>query len=115
LQIEEKVIILFDDERLRKLCEDEKTAKKNLGRDSAKKLKSRLADLRAAQTVRDLVAGKPHPLKRDRAGEFSLELHGGVRLVFAPANEPAPRTVDEAVDWARVTEVLVIYIGDYHD
>ena len=109
------MIILFDDEKLRKLCEDEKTAKKRLGNSSAKKLRSRLADLRAAQTVRDLVAGKPHPLKSDRDGEFSLELHGGMRLVFAPANEPVPRTAGDAVDWERVTEVSVTFIGDYHD
>ena len=109
------MVILFNDDALRKLCEDEKAAKRKFGKDSAKKLRARLADLRAVQTVQDLIAGKPHPLRGDRTGEFSLTLHGGHRLVFVSANEPVPETADGTVDWARVTELLVTSIGNYQD
>jgi proteic killer suppression protein len=62
-----------------------------------------------------LVAGKPHPLKGDRLGQFAVSLDGGWRLVFVPANDPIPRHDDESVDWSQVTIVSIEQIVDYHD
>ena len=105
----------FRDKKLRVLCEKQATARKKLGDACAHKLQTRLAELEAADTVAELVAGNPHPLKHDRAGQFALELAGGFRLVFTPANEPVPLTPDGAIDWSRVTIVCIEFIGDYHD
>ena len=107
--------IAFRDSALKRLCEDEKTARRQLGPESARKLRARLSDVRAAATVTELVAGRPHPLKGDRAGEFAVDLHGGNRLVFMPDHSPLPTTKDGAVDWASVTCVRVVFVGDYHD
>jgi proteic killer suppression protein len=107
--------VLFATLKLRKLCEQEKEMKKVLGDACAQKLKSRLADLATASNVQELVAGHPHPLKGDRAGQFALNLQGGDRLVFEPANDPIPQTPDKATDWANVTIVRIVFIGDYHD
>jgi toxin HigB-1 len=107
--------IRFKDKQLRELCEKRAAAAKKLGDVCARKLQTRLADIAAASRVSDLVAGKPHPLKGDRLGQFSLELAGGWRLVFAPANEPIPRRDDASIDWSSVTIVCIEYIGDYHD
>ncbi|QSR85599.1 hypothetical protein [Methylacidimicrobium sp. B4] len=52
-------------------------ARKKLGNDCARKLKARLGDLGAAQTVAELVAGNPHPLTGDRAGEYAVSRSGG--------------------------------------
>lgn len=109
------VDILFKTETLRKLCSSEHDAKKQLGGDSAKKLRTRLADLRAVTRVSELIAGRPHPLKGDRSGQFALDLHGGRRLVFEPANVPKPLTTDGVTDWQQVTTVCIVFIGDYHD
>jgi len=109
------VDILWKDKRLRRLCEESREAARALGQSGAKKLQTRLADLAAVRCVRDLVAGRPHPLKGDRAGQFSLDLADGVRLVFEPASAPVPRTAEDAIDWAQVTSVRVVYIGNYHD
>lgn len=105
----------FRDDKLRGLCEKERVARKKLGDACARKLCSRLADIDAARVVTDLVAGHPHPLKHDRAGQFALDLAGGVRLVFAPASEPIPQTQDGATDWSQVAAVRIEFIGDYHD
>lgn len=109
------VEIGFRDKKLRELCEKQAMARKKLGDACAHKLQTRLAELEAAATVAELVAGNPHPLKHDRAGQFALKLDGGIRLVFAPANEPIPRMPDSAIDWSRVTAVCIEFIGDYHD
>lgn len=107
--------IKFKDKKLRELCEKKAAAVKKLGDVSARKLQTRLADMAAASRVTDLVTGNPHPLKGDRHGQFALDLAGGCRLVFAPANDPVPRREDASVDWSAVTIVCIEYIGDYHD
>lgn len=105
---------MFADDDLRTLCSTERLAQRRLGPKNTKKLKARLADLQAARNVSQLVAGGPHPLKGDRAGQFALDLDGGCRLVFEPASDGA---ADEhgVIDWSKVTEVKVVEIGDYHD
>ncbi|MCW5322192.1 type II toxin-antitoxin system RelE/ParE family toxin [Verminephrobacter aporrectodeae] len=107
--------IRFKDKRLRQLCEKEAVARKKLGDSGARKLLARWADLTAASCMSDLKAGRPHPLKGDRLGQFSLALDGGRRLVFAPANDPVARREDGSIDWSAVTVVCIEFIGDYHD
>lgn len=106
--------ITFTSSKLQRLCEQQAIAQKKLGRDCVRKLRSRLADLEAATSVQDLVAGRPHPLKGDRLGQFSLDLQGGKRL-FEPADDPIPYKEDGSIDWAQVTDVHIVFIGDYHD
>lgn len=107
--------IVYADEKLKKLCHEAKAASKKRGPACAKKLRTRLADLDAAARVGDLLAGRPHPLKGDRKGQFAVDLEGGVRLCFEPADDPVPKRADESIDWSRVTAVRIVFIGDYHD
>lgn len=88
---------------------------KELGADSAKKLKIRLSALEAAQTVTCITAGRPHPLTGDRSGQFALDLAGGWRLVFSPAHDPCPMRESGGINWSEVTIVCIEYIEDYHD
>ena len=107
--------ILIEGQANRNLCESAATADRKLGRKCAKSLRRRLADLVAAQSVAELVAGHPHPLRGDRKGQFALNLEGGRRLVFRPTEEPPPLTADNAIDLARVGSITIVFIGDYHD
>jgi proteic killer suppression protein len=109
------MLISFATDKLKKLCLQEREAKKALGDHSARKLRTRLAELDAAAHVGELVFGGPHPLKADRAGQFAVDLHGGQRLVFEPDHEPIPTKDDGSIDWARVSAVRIVYLGDYHD
>ncbi len=107
--------ITINNSKLKKLCEKPQEAQKKLGNNCAKKLRTRLADIQAAESVTSLVAGNPHPLKGDRAGQFAVNLDGGKRLVFEPANEPVPRNEDGSINWSEITAVCIVFIGDYHD
>lgn len=49
--------IAFESKRLRTICESEKQSRSAFGDEVAEILKHRLADFRAAGTVRDLVVG----------------------------------------------------------
>ena len=70
---------------------------------------------KAQLIVSELAAGRPHPLKGNRLGEFALDLDGGRRLVFVPTEIPPPARDDGSIDWHRVTRVRITFIGDYHD
>lgn len=107
--------IHFKDKKIRELCEKKAVAEKKLGTDCARKLRARLDDLDAATRVTDLTAGRPHPLKGDRAGQFAVDLAGGWRLVFIPDHDPCPRQKDGSIDWSAVTIICIDYIGDYHE
>ncbi len=97
------------------LCEQHRLMTKRLGDIGGRKLRTRLADLRAVSNVAELTAGRPHPLKGDRAGQFALDLDGGKRLVFEPANNPLPLRENNSIAWDLVTKVRIVFIGDYHD
>ena len=95
------------------LCYDERLQQRQLGKIGAKRLRSRLSDIEAAARVTDLVAGRPHPLKGDRAGQDALDLDGGQRLVFVTVDTPPPVRDDGSIAWDRVTRVRIVFIGDY--
>ena len=107
--------IEFASADLGSICENPKNATRKLGATSSKKLQRRLADLFAASRLGDLPAGKPHPLKGSRLGEFSISLAGGHRLVLKACDDPIPTTPDDATDWPNVTKVRIVFIGDYHE
>lgn len=107
--------IRYRSKKIRELCEKQAAAEKKLGAACARKLPLRLQQIEAAARVSELVSGNPHPLKGDRDGQFALDLAGGWRLVFAPANEPCPTRPDGGIDWVQVTIVSIEFIGDYHD
>lgn len=105
----------FRDKKIKELCENRAKAIKQLGTNCAKKLSTRLSELEAAADVSELVAGHPHPLTGDRAGEFALDLSGGFRITFSPNHEPCPTLPDGGIDWSKVTIISIEFIGDYHD
>ncbi len=107
--------ITFLNNKIKRLCENRRDAERQFGADCARKLRVRLADLEAAAAVSELVAGRPHPLKGDRQGQFAVDLAGGRRLVFEPIHDPCPCLENQAIDWLRVTRIRIVFIGDYHD
>jgi proteic killer suppression protein len=106
--------IAFNNKKLRELCENRKKAETELGSDGSRKLRTRLSDLEAADNVHELTAGHPHPLEPDSLREFAVDLSDGKRLVFKPNHELIPLNEHNNTDWAKVTEITIVYIGDYH-
>jgi len=107
--------IIFSDDTIEAVCRQLKLAKKTLGAESAQKLQRRISEIFNAENVAELVAGRPHPLVRDRLGSYSLDLHAGKRLIFRPTQKPPPTKLDGGIDWASVTAVTITELGDYHD
>lgn len=90
---------------------------KVLGQQMATKLKQRLMELRAADSLAEISHLPParcHEESQNRAGQFSVDLAHPMRLIFIPANDPVPRKADGGVDRSQVTEIEIIEIVDPH-
>ena len=107
--------VSYSSKKLERLCSDPREATKMLGPASERKLRARLADLRAANRVTELPAGSPHPLTRERSGQYAVSLSGGHRLVFRPMHDPVPARPDGSIAWEQVTAVEIVFMGDYHE
>ena len=68
------VEIAFAKKSLRQICESERSARRLLGRRVAQRLKIRLADIQIADSVSDLVAGRPRELVGDCTGHVAVDL-----------------------------------------
>ena len=110
-----RVEVGFADQRLRELCERERLARRAFGAAAAKKLRRRLADLASASRLAEVVAGRPHPLRHDRKGSFSISLGEGLSLLLKPSGDDAPVDADGEIDWPNVSRVTITEVTDYHD
>lgn len=108
--------ITFDNTKLENLCNTYRSLVKDQGADRASRIKRRLDDLRAADTLEDMryLPGRCHELRENRAGQLSLDLDHPYRLIFVPANEPIPRKEDGGFDWTRITAVRILGVEDTH-
>jgi hypothetical protein len=102
-------IIAFASLSLRSLCEDSTHAEAELGETAAQGLRSRFADLRAATSVEDLVAGSPRFLD-DKREQLAMELKQGFRMVVSPNHVNNPRDSENRVDWSKVRRVKIVEI-----
>lgn len=97
--------------------EDFKQVTKPHGPENSKKLKNRLDDLDAAQSMEDMrnLPGHWEELKKDRTGQFSARLVGGLRLIMKPQKQPAPTKPDGDLDWRAIDSIYILEVVDYHD
>lgn len=108
--------VLFTDRRLRDRLSTRTHLVKKYGDVVAKRVTQRLQELRSAETLADMrnLPGKCHELTGDRTGELAVNLDAQHRLIFRPAENPAPQKPDGGLDWDAVTDVVVTEIVDYH-
>lgn len=108
--------IAFDTQRIRSFCESGGLATEEWGAEVAQALKHRLADLRAATSVKDLVVGQPRVLDGEADRKYMyLDLCNGYRMVFS-ANHPTPPMTDSGnLDWAKVSRVKISRIERIDD
>lgn len=103
------MIVAFQTEKLRKICEDDEVATEQLGAPVAAALRERIADLRAASRIDDLVVGRPR-LSGHTGELLTLDLGPDARSVWTANHVPLRLNKDEHVDWTRTTRVRLITI-----
>lgn len=108
--------VSFASERLRLECESMKRLRRKHGEQCARKVVSRLEDLRSASSLEEMrkLPGGCHPLTGDRKGQHAIKLQDGKRLIFKKAVGASPDQADDGEDWTRVDAVQILEIVDYH-
>ncbi len=91
--------LAFAEKNLRELCEQEAKAVKTYGQAVAARLQSRLADLRANETLGDMAVGRPSAVD----GEIHFQLVDGYTLAVS-GNQAGP-------GWKASTRVKIIRIS----
>lgn len=111
------MVIVFEERKFEKQCNNQSKLIQVQGVLRAKKLRLRLDDLKAALTLEDMrnAPGRCHELHGNLVDHLSLDLDHPYRLLFVPDHDPIPRKDDGGLDWNQVTTVKIVGIRDTHD
>jgi hypothetical protein len=100
------VELAFHTQALRAVCEDADRASSEFGEDVATALRHRLADLRAAVSLNDVVVGSPNV-----SGEHvSVEVGKSHELYLVANHVRKPLASDGSLDWRRVRRLRVLEV-----
>lgn len=94
---------------LRSICEQEDVASRSLDPVVVEQLVSRLADLRAAESLADLLAGSP-TLAQDQA-TLTIDLSKGFQMKLKINHQTLPVDGGGRLAKARVRRLQVVEIG----
>lgn len=103
------MIIAFDTKKLRETCEDNAVAVKVLGPAAAEALQQRLADLRAAGNISDVIVGNPRVSGADGA-TLTINLTESVHTIWSANHVSQPRDQSGQIDWSRTRRVRLLEI-----
>lgn len=99
--------LAFGDRELRKVCEDEDIAIEKYGNSIAEALQTRLADLMAATSLKDIQFGGLALLDKTT---FKINLSSGYILVFSANNRRLQYDSQGIIDLLSVTRILILSI-----
>ena len=110
------MVIFFKTKKLKKIFDSEKKLLKEYDGNCAKQIRTRMADLEAADNleIMKMLPGRTEELRGDRKGQLSIRVGRNWRLIFEPANDPMPTKEDSGLDWSRVTSIRILEVKDYH-
>ncbi len=109
--------ILFRNKSFEKECNENKLLIKRRGKPQARKIRQRLDDMAASETLEVLgkICPRCHELSGDHGGQLSLDLDGQWRFIFVPADNPPACKPDGGIDWKNVRTIEIIGIEDTHE
>jgi hypothetical protein len=100
--------IAFNEKNLRTICESEIEANQAYGEQISAALRRRLADLRAASSVQDVLVGN---LRSSVDGNIPckiLDLAASAQLIFCSNHPKPPMNETGEIDWANVSRIKIL-------
>jgi hypothetical protein len=83
-------------------------AERAFGMDVAQQLRERLASLREATNVSELLTGHPREILGGRRRCYELDLPENYRMVVCANHKPIPLLQETTrVDWSKVSRVMI--------
>jgi hypothetical protein len=98
--------LAFATKALRSICEQEDAAVSEFGDQVAVDLRARIADLRAADSVADIVAGHPR-LMDDGDPRMIISIMDVVEMVIRPNHVQVGRGAGDDFDWQRIRRLRI--------
>lgn len=102
----EPMELAFATRALRELCQQEGAAIEEFGADAAAELMARIADLRAATSVADIVAGRP-TMSNGKDPRFTILVLDSIEIVIRPNHTRKPAQEGSSVDWQHVRRLRI--------
>ena len=102
--------LAFGTKQLRTVCEEDTAAEVAYGLSVSGQLRRRLADLRAARSLVELVVGRPTVDPTDEH-VLIVDLCDGFVLRLRVNHLDPPRDQVAAIEWGRVRRLQVVSIG----
>lgn len=100
--------LAFATEELRERCEIQVTGERAYGLEVAHELRERLASMREANNVFELLTGRPRPIAGGDGRCYEVLLPENFRVVICANHKVIPRLGgSDSVDWSKVTRVIV--------
>jgi proteic killer suppression protein len=108
--------ITFQNNKLKKMANEDRIAVRELGKIRARLYKERLDDLRAASNLEEVrfLPGRFHELTGNRKGQWACDLDQPYRLIFQPHEDPIPEDSNGKYIWLEITGVEILEITNYH-
>jgi proteic killer suppression protein len=106
----------YADEKVRRICQEIRAARKHLPEDLARALPRRLTQLAAFARLSEVPTGTPthlHRLTENWAGHLAVRVDKKFRIVFEPVGE-FESLPDDTPDLKTVTSIEVVAVEDYH-
>ncbi|AVK61666.1 plasmid maintenance system killer protein [Lactobacillus sp. CBA3605] len=102
-----------ENRKLTKILNDSRLLVKTFGHDRAKRIKARLDEFNAADTLQQIPFDPPprcHRLRNNLEGKFAVDVSKNFRIVF----EGYDKADQFSVEKSSIVTVQIIKIEDYH-
>ena len=100
--------LAFTTEELRDRCEIQVVGERAYGLEVARQLRERLASMREADNIFELLTGRPGPIPGGDGRYYEVFLPENFRMVIGANHKVLPRLGgSDSVDWSKVTRVIV--------
>ncbi len=108
--------IYYKSNKLERSLTDPREIRRAFGK-MARKVNQRISELKASETLeilKTLPAANCHELKGDYRNKFAVNISENFRMIFEPHHNPIPRKDNGSIDCARITEIKILEVKDYH-
>lgn len=103
--------LAFADRLIRDICEMQLRAEHALGLLVARNLRARLADLREANSPRDVVAGNQEILSSIPPGRIRISLGEDCHLIYCANHISNPVDEEGELQWNQVERIKILGVG----
>jgi hypothetical protein len=104
------LVLSYESEKIRDICNKEVIARRFYPDNVVLMLTRRLADLRAASNLSDILVGNPRENSALPPGEYIIDLCDGFSLIFSSSHQITPILSTGTVNWSKVNRIKILRI-----